>query len=71
MADCAIILYLECLIGLIYHFKKLYSVFLVCLSSHFEKLGPSDLDKKDSYKKLKKMYLSLLLIHHQADFNEI
>ena len=23
MADCAIILYLECLIGLIYHFKKL------------------------------------------------
>ena len=30
----------------------LYSVFLVCLSSHFEKLGQSDLDKKDSYKKL-------------------
>ena len=23
MADCAIILYLECLKGLIYHFKKL------------------------------------------------
>ena len=23
MADCAIILYLECLIGLIYHLKKL------------------------------------------------
>ena len=23
MADCSIILYLECLIGLIYHFKKL------------------------------------------------
>ena len=24
----------------------LYSVFLVCLSSHFEKLGQSDLDKE-------------------------
>ena len=35
MADCAIILYLECLIGLIYHFKK---------------LGQGDLNKKINIK---------------------
>ena len=46
----------------------MYSVFLVCLSSHFEKLGQSDLDKKIHIKSYRK---SLLLIHHQADFNEI
>ena len=37
MADCAIILYLECLIGLIYHLKK---------------LGQRDLKKKNVYKNL-------------------
>ena len=56
MADCAIILYLECLIGLIYHLKK---------------LGQRDLNKKNVYKNLLKTYFKLLLINHQADFNEI
>ena len=56
MADSAIILYLECLKGLIYHFKK---------------LGQRDLNKKKNYIKIcKKMYFKLL-INHQADFNEI
>ena len=32
----------------------LYSVFLVCLSSHFEKLGQSDLDKKIHIKSYRK-----------------
>ena len=56
MADCAIILYLECLIGLIYHFKK---------------LGQRDLNKKKLYKNLLKTYFKLLLINHQANFIEI
>ena len=55
MADCAIILYLECLIGLIYHFKK---------------LGQRDLNKK-IYIKICKKHFKLHLINHQADFNEI
>ena len=42
MADCAIILYLECLIGLIYHFKK---------------LGQRDLNKKINIKICKKRIL--------------
>ena len=32
----------------------LYSAFLVCLSSHFEKLGQSDLDKKIHIKSCRK-----------------
>ena len=55
MAHCAIILYLECLKGLIYHYKK---------------LGQRDLNK-NLYKNLLKTYFELLLINHQADFNEI
>ena len=55
MADCAIILYLECLIDLIYHFKK---------------LGQRDLNKK-IYIKICKKHILKLLINHQADFNEI
>ena len=55
MADSAIILYLECLKGLIYHFKK---------------LGQCDLNKKNYIKICKKTYFKLL-INHQADFNEI
>ena len=56
MADCAIILYLECLKGLIYHFKK---------------LGQRDLNKKIYMKICNKTYFKLLLINHKADFNEI
>ena len=56
MADCAIILYLECLIGLIYHFKK---------------IGQRDLNKKINIKISSKRIFKLLLINHQADFNEI
>ena len=56
MADCSIILYLECLKGLIYHFFK---------------LGQCDLNKKINIKICKKTYSKLLLINHQADFNEI
>ena len=56
MADSAIILYLECLKGLMYHFKK---------------LGQRDLNKKIYMKICKKTYFKLLLINHQADFNEI
>ena len=56
MADCSIILYLEGLKGLIYHFKK---------------LGQRDLNKKMYIKICKKTYFKLLLINHQADFNEI
>ena len=56
MADCAIILYLECLIGLIYHFKK---------------LGQRDLNKKIYIIFFLKTYFKLLLINHQADVNEI
>ena len=56
MADCAIILYLECLTGLIYHLKK---------------IGQGDLNKKIYIKIWKKTYFKLLLINHQADFNEI
>ena len=41
MADCAIILYLECLIGLIYQFKK---------------LGQLDLNKKNYIKMCKKRF---------------
>ena len=37
MADCSIILYLECLKDVIYHFKK---------------LGQRDLNKKNLYKNL-------------------
>ena len=55
MADSAIILYLECLKGLIDQFKK---------------LGQHDLNKKNYIKICKKMYFKLL-INHQADFNEI
>ena len=55
MADCSIILYLECLKGLIYHFKK---------------LGQRDLNKKNYIKICKKLIFKLL-INHQADFNEI
>ena len=43
MADCAIILYLECLIGLIYHLKK---------------LGQRDLNKKNYIKIRKKRTLT-------------
>ena len=43
MADCAIILYLKCLIGLIYHFKK---------------LGQRDLNKKIYIKICKKRILN-------------
>ena len=43
MADCAIILYLECLIGLIYHLKK---------------LGQRDLKKKNYIKIRKKRTLN-------------
>ena len=43
MTDCAIILYLECLIGLIYHFKK---------------LGQRDLNKKNYIKICKKRILN-------------
>ena len=43
MADCAIILYLECLIGLIYHFLK---------------LGQRDLNKKIYIKICKKRILN-------------
>ena len=56
MADSAIILYLECLKGLI---------------SHFKKLSQRDLNEKIDIKICKKKYLKLLLINHQADFNEI
>ena len=56
MADGAIIVYLECLIILIYHFKK---------------LGQRDLNQKIYIKICKKTYFKLLLINHQADFNEI
>ena len=45
MADCAIILYLECLKGLIYHFKK---------------LGQRDLNKKIYIKICKKRIFILL-----------
>ena len=41
MADCAIILYLECLIGLIYHLKK---------------LGQCDLNKKIISKFVKNVF---------------
>ena len=47
MADCAIILYLECLTGLIYHFKK---------------LGQCDLNKK-IYIKICKKHFKLLINH--------
>ena len=43
MADCAIILYLECLIGLIYHLKN---------------LGRRDLNKKNYIKICKKRILN-------------
>ena len=43
MADCAIILYLECLKGLIYHLKK---------------LGQRDLNKKINIKICKKRILN-------------
>ena len=43
MADSAIILYLECLIGFIYHFKK---------------LGQCDLNKKNYIKIYKKRILN-------------
>ena len=43
MADCAIILYLEYLKGLIYHFKK---------------LGQSDLDKKIDIKVVENVFKS-------------
>ena len=56
MADSAIILYLECLKGLIYHFFR---------------LGKRDLNKEIYIKICKKTYFKLLLINHQADFNEI
>ena len=56
MADSSIILYFECLKGLI---------------SHFKKLGQHDLNKKKYIKICKKMYFKLLLVNHQADFNEI
>ena len=55
MADSAI-LYLECIKGLI---------------SHFQKLDQSVLNKKIYIKICKKIYFQLLLINHQADFNEI
>ena len=55
-ADSAIILYLEFLEGLI---------------SHFQKLGQRDLNKENYIKICKKTYFKLLLINHQADFNEI
>ena len=44
MADCSIILYLECLKGLIYHFKK---------------LGQCDLNKKNYIKICKKRILNV------------
>ena len=50
MADSSIILYLECLKGLI---------------SHFKKLGQRDLNKKKYIKICKKMYFKLLLVNHQ------
>ena len=56
MAHCAIILYSECLKALTYHFKK---------------LGQRDLEKKNYVKNCKKTYFKVLLINHQADFNEI
>ena len=43
MADCAIILYLDCLIGVIYHLKK---------------LGQRDLKKKNYIKICKKRILN-------------
>ena len=52
----AIILYLEFFIGLI---------------ANFEKLGQRDLNKNLMHKFVKKTYFKLLLINHQADFNEI
>ena len=55
MVDSAIILYLECLKGLI---------------SHCKKLGQHDLNKKIYIKICKKTYFKLL-INHRADFNEI
>ena len=48
MADCAIILYLECLKGLIDHFKK---------------LGQRDLNKTIYIKICKKTYFKLLINH--------
>ena len=56
MADSAKNLYLECLKSLIFHFKK---------------LGQRDLNKKIYLKICKKTYFKLLLINHQADFNDI
>ena len=55
MADSAIILYLEWLKGLIYHFFK---------------LGQRDLNKQIYMKICKKTYFKLL-INQQADFNKI
>ena len=55
MADSALILYLGFLEGLIYHFQK---------------LGQRDLNKI-FVEKFVKTYLKLLLINHQAGFNEI
>ena len=46
-------------------------LYLAFLISHLKTLGQRDLNKKNYIKICKKMYFKLLIINHQADFNEI